>query len=135
MTSHSSALLRSGRLINGLSWTLRVVGALAFLAAGGAKLVGVPMMVAVFDHIGIGQWFRVVTGLLEVVAAVALLVPATVAISGAFLALMMLIAVGVHLFVIGGTAVPALVLMVLTATIAWIHRARLTPVLRASRLA
>ena len=115
----------SGRLTRGLSWTLRILGAAAFLAAGAAKLAGVPMMVEVFDHIGIGQWFRVMTGLIEVIGAVALLVPATAALSGAFLALMMLVAAGVHLFVIGGSPVPALVLMVVTGAVAWIHRARL----------
>lgn len=115
----------SGRWTRGLSWTLRILGAAAFLAAGGAKLAGVPMMVEVFDHIGVGQWFRVVTGLIEVVGAVALLVPATAALSGAFLALMMLVAAGVHLFVIGGSPVPALVLMAVTGGVAWLHRANL----------
>lgn len=115
----------SGRLTRGLSWILRILGAAAFLAAGAAKLAGVPMMVEVFDHVGIGQWFRVVTGLIEVIGAVALLVPATAAVSGAFLALMMLVATGVHLFVIGGSPIPALVLAIVTGAVAWIHRARL----------
>src|SRR5258707_316256 len=61
----------------------RVVGALilqgllaaAFLAAGGAKLLGVPTLVQLFDQIGAGQWLRIVTGLVEVAGAVALLVP------------------------------------------------------------
>ena len=50
------------------SWTARTalvlqfLLALAFLAAGGAKLAGVSDMVEVFDSIGIGQWFRLVTG-------------------------------------------------------------------------
>jgi uncharacterized membrane protein YphA (DoxX/SURF4 family) len=114
-----------GRLTRRLSWTLRILGAAAFLAAGVAKVAGVPMMVEVFDHIGIGQWFRLMTGLIEVIGAVALLVPATAAIGGAFLSLMMLVAAGVHLFVIGGSPVPALVLMVITGAVAWIHRARL----------
>jgi putative oxidoreductase len=113
----------SGRLRRSLSWTLRILGAAAFLAAGGAKLAGVPMMVEVFDHIGIGQWFRVVTGVIEVIGVVALLVPATAAVSGAFLALMMVVAAGVHLFVIGGSPVPALVLAVVTSAVAWIERA------------
>jgi hypothetical protein len=33
------------------------------------------MMVESFDRIGLGQWFRIVTGLVEIVGAVALLVP------------------------------------------------------------
>lgn len=46
-----------------------------FLLAGGSKLAGVPAMVALFDAVGVGQWFRYVTGLIEVSSAVALLVP------------------------------------------------------------
>src|SRR5258708_39062694 len=69
----------------------RVVGALilqgllaaAFLAAGGAKLAGVPTLVQLFEQIGAGQWFRIVTGLVEVAGAVALLVPGFAALGAA----------------------------------------------------
>jgi hypothetical protein len=40
-----------------------------------APRTGAPEMVGLFDAIGIGQWFRYVTGSIEVVSAVALLVP------------------------------------------------------------
>ena len=43
------------------TWSLQILLALVFLAAGGAKLAGVPMMVQVYDLIGVGQWFRIVT--------------------------------------------------------------------------
>ena len=39
---------------------------LMFFMAGGNKLAGNPQMVGLFDVIGIGQWFRYVTGALEV---------------------------------------------------------------------
>ena len=39
---------------------------LAFVAAGTAKLIGVEMMVQTFDGVGIGQWFRYVTGVIEI---------------------------------------------------------------------
>ena len=38
----------------------------AFVAAGAAKLIGAPMMVETFDAIGMGQWFRYLTGVIEV---------------------------------------------------------------------
>ena len=44
---------------------LKGLVALAFAAAGLAKLAGVDMMVATFDAIGVGQWFRYVTGIIE----------------------------------------------------------------------
>ncbi len=132
-TSSVSKHSTPGRFARGLSWTLRLFAALAFFAAGAAKLAGVPMMVEVFDHIGLGQWFRIVTGVIEVVGAIALLLPATFVLSGALLAAMMLVATGVHLFVIGGSPVPAIVLMLVTATIAWLHRGRLATALRSAR--
>jgi len=57
------------------AWTLQGILAAAFLAAGFAKLAGVPFMVELFEQIGLGQWFRVATGVVEVTGAVALLVP------------------------------------------------------------
>ena len=56
---------------------LRILLALAFLMAGWAKLSGNPMMVQVFATLGIGQWFRYVTGGIEVAAAIGLLPPYT----------------------------------------------------------
>ena len=58
-------------------WLLRVVVGLAFLAAGGSKLAGAPAMVAMFATIGFGQWFRILTGLLEVTAGLVYLFLAT----------------------------------------------------------
>ncbi|QOL13465.1 DoxX family protein [Dickeya dianthicola] len=112
-----------GRKTKVVSWILRILAAAAFLAAGGAKLAGVPMMVGIFDAIGIGQWFRVVTGLVEVVGGIAILVPATAAFGGLLLAATMFFAVLTHIFVIGGNPVPAIVLLLVTATVAWLHRA------------
>lgn len=106
-----------------ISWALRILAAAAFLAAGSAKLAGLPMMNAIFEQIGIGQWFRVLTGLVEVVGALALLIPATARFGGLLLATTMVFAVLTHLFVIGGSPVPAIVLLAITGTIAWLHRA------------
>ncbi len=113
-------------------WTLQIVPAAAFLTAGGFKLAGNPMMVQVFDQIGIGQWFRYVTGVVEIVGALAMLVPSSAAFGGALLAMTMLCAVGTHLFVIGGNPVPAIVLLLITASVAWLHRASFRAVLRRS---
>jgi putative oxidoreductase len=57
-------------------WVLQIAGAAMFLMAGTSKLAGAPAMVQVFGAIGWGQWFRYLTGLLEVAGAVALLIPA-----------------------------------------------------------
>ena len=58
-------------------WILSGLVALAFLGAGGAKLAGAAAMVELFDKVGRGQWFRYLTGLLEVAGAIGLLIHAT----------------------------------------------------------
>ncbi|RQR30145.1 DoxX family protein [Burkholderia sp. Bp9142] len=109
-----------------VSWSLRILAASAFLAAGGAKLAGVPMMVAIFDHIGIGQWFRFVTGVTEIVGGVAILIPVSALFGALLLSTTMAVAVLVHLFVIGGSPAPAIALLLVTATVAWLHRPGVT---------
>jgi DoxX-like family len=52
---------------------LRALVAFAFILFGTLKLIGMPMMVDVFDHVGLGQWFRYATGMIEVGGAILLL--------------------------------------------------------------
>ncbi|WP_264051076.1 DoxX family protein [Methylobacterium flocculans] len=110
------------RRLNILAWSLQVLLALVFLAAGGAKLAGVPMMVEVYDFIGVGQWFRIVTGLVEVAGAIALLVPGYAAFAALWLACTMVGAIVAHLTALPTPAAPAAVLLALTATLAWLRR-------------
>ncbi|ANL26510.1 hypothetical protein AMC90_CH00637 [Rhizobium phaseoli] len=116
-----------------ISWSLRSLAAAAFLAAGSAKLAGVPMMVAIFDQIGAGQWFRILTGAVEVTGAIALLIPATAAFGALLLSVTMVFAVLTHLFVIGGSPVPAIILLLITGSIAWLHRRAFAIILDAIR--
>lgn len=103
-------------------WTLQVASAAMFLFAGSQKLTGNPAMVQVFEAIGIGQWFRYVTGAIEVVSAVLLLVPSLAFYGAVALALTMAGAVFTHLALLGGSPAAALVLFVATTAIAWIRR-------------
>jgi len=95
---------------------------LAFVAAGAAKLAGAGMMVATFDAIGWGQWFRYLTGAIEVGSAVLLWVPGLVFPGAGLLACTMAAAVLFHLFVLGPSFVPALILGLLAAYVAWTAR-------------
>ena len=110
-------------------WVLQAVLATAFLAAGGAKLAGVEQMVQTFDAIGVGQWFRYVTAVVEIASGAALLLPGYAAVGAVLLVCTMVGAVITHLFVIGGSAVPALVLLVLAALVLWLRRGQLAAVL------
>ena len=67
-------------------WALRILVGGMFLLSGIMNLTGQPMMVDTFDKVGLGQWFRIVTGLLEVVGGAAVLVP-SVSVLGALLLL------------------------------------------------
>ncbi len=110
------------RTQNRIFWGIRIVLALAFAAAGAAKLAGVPQMVATFEAIGFGQWFRYVTGGIEVVGAILLLLPATALYAGLLLGATMLGATLSHWLVVPGSSIPAIVLGLLCALVVWHQR-------------
>jgi uncharacterized membrane protein YphA (DoxX/SURF4 family) len=115
----------SGRGLSVTLWTIQILTAAAFLAAGASKLAGASMMVVEFEMIGLGQWFRYFTGLLEIAGAIALLPPRTAFYGAALLATVMVGAIIAHFAVLGiSTAVPPLILLVLTGTIAYFRRTR-----------
>jgi uncharacterized membrane protein YphA (DoxX/SURF4 family) len=110
------------KALNVTLWILQALVAAAFLMAGATKLAGAEMQVAMFEKIGLGQWLRYFTGSLEVICAVLLLLPKTSGIGAALLTATMAGAVATHLFIIGGSAAPALVLLLITAAVAWYRR-------------
>src|SRR2546422_6439656 len=75
ITADHTLPVRRSRVAFIALWGVQAVIAGMFLLAGGSKLAGAAAMVALFDAVGVGQWFRYVTGGIEVVSAVALLVP------------------------------------------------------------
>ena len=103
-------------------WIVQIATAAMFLLAGSSKLAGVPAMVGLFDAIGIGQWFRYLTGSIEVVSAILLLVPSLAFFGALLLVPTMVGAVLTHLFIVGGNPALALVLGVAAAAIAWTRR-------------
>ena len=127
MSTTSIQLSRPSRRIG--AWTLQGILAAAFLAAGAAKLAGVPYMVELFGQIGLGQWFRVVTGVVEVTGAVALLVPGLASVGALWLGATMVGAVTTHVFVLHTRPVPAIVLVVLNAVVADLRRDELVALL------
>jgi putative oxidoreductase len=132
-TSQTAALPRGpvarGRIALVALWLTQSALAAMFLFVGGLKLSGVAAMVALFDAIGAGQWLRYVTGSIEVVSAVALLVPSWAAFGALLLIPTMAGAVFTHLFIVGGSAVPATVLLIGSLAIAWARRGQLASVL------
>ena len=131
MSTASIQSVRPSRRIG--AWTLQGIVAAAFLAAGFAKLAGVPFMVGLFEQIGIGQWFRVVTGVVEVAGAVALLVPGLASIGGLWLGFTMVGAVTTHLFVLHTSPAAAIVLGLLNALIVYLRRDELVALIHRVR--
>ena len=119
-TNATLAAIGKGRLI-----TLRILSglvALAFLAAGGSKLAGVTAMVEMFDKVGLGQWFRYLTGLLEVTGAIGLLIPRYAFYAAILLALVMVGAIIAHLTVLGTSPAAPIVLLALSGTVAYLRK-------------
>jgi hypothetical protein len=116
-----------------LSIGLRGLLTLAFVGAGGGKLAGVDMMVATFDQIGLGQWFRYLTGIVEIAGAVLLWLPGRQVVGAGLLGATMVGAVLIHLPVLGPSAVPAIVLGLIAACVLYIHRAQIPAYLGRAR--
>jgi uncharacterized membrane protein YphA (DoxX/SURF4 family) len=68
-------------------WALRILIAGVFLFPGFMKLTGQPMMVEEFETVGLGQWFRYATGVIEVIGAIMVLIPPVSALGGCLLLL------------------------------------------------
>jgi len=116
--THASSV-RRGRAAFIALWAVQIGLAGMFLVAGGSKLLGAAPMVALFNVIGIGQWFRYVTGLIEVGSAVALLIPAFAVFGALALVPTMIGAILAQLFIVGDSAVPPAVLLVGAAVVIW----------------
>ena len=118
--------LRRSRVAGIALWTTQILVAGMFLYAGTAKLTGDPSMVALFEAVGVGQWLRYATGTIEAVSALALIVPSLAAFGALLLIPTMVAAVATHLFILGGTPAPAMVLLIGSIAIAWARRDQLT---------
>ena len=82
-------------------WVIQVLLCLGFLVAGGLKLAGDAEQVKNFALIGFGQWFRYVTGTIEIVCAIMVLIPRLARIAAMLLACVMICALIAHLTVLG----------------------------------
>ena len=89
------------KLTSILSWLLRLVAAIILLQTLYFKFTGHPQSVELFTKLGVEPWGRIGTGIIELVAGILLLIPAT-AFIGAILSLgLMSGAILSHLTVIG----------------------------------
>jgi len=104
------------------TWGLTILLALAFAAAGAAKLAGVPEVLISFERLGVPAMAPVV-GVLEIAGAIGLFIPRLRFLALLGLAAIMVGAIGYHLTLDPEKMVlPAIVLFVLCGVLAWIRR-------------
>jgi putative oxidoreductase len=114
-----------------ISWILRLAVTGVFLSVGADKFNAHSMWVKLFEQIGWGQWFRYLTGILQIAGAVLVIVPPTFLIGIGILACTMAGATAVWIirFAAPGNAIiPAVIFVALVAI--GVHGARVN---RASR--
>ena len=99
------------------------MGAL-FLYLGGAKVLGSPAAVRLFRDIGWGQWFRYVTGVVELTGGLLLIVPLLAGASALLLMTVMMVATVIELFVLHRPPVAATACLCAHGVIAWNRRAQ-----------
>jgi uncharacterized membrane protein YphA (DoxX/SURF4 family) len=122
MTTTNTLPANSGKVRLITLWILSGLLALAFLGAGGAKLAGAAAMVQLFGKVGLGQWFRYFTGMLEVAGAIGLLISRYAFYAAILLALVMVGAIIAHLTVLGTSPAAPIVLLALSGTIAYLRK-------------
>jgi len=110
---------------NAVAWILQIAAAAMFLMAGGSKLAGAQPMVEMFEAIGVGQWFRYVTGTIEVVSALLLLMPSMAAIGAALLVCVMVGAIIAHLTILHTSPAMPIVLLIICVIVFVLRRDRM----------
>ena len=126
--SHASDIL----LRDLATWSLQGLLAGIFFASAIVQIAGIRAEVLLFDQLGLGQWLRVVTGILELGGAVALVSPRAASIGGLSLTVMMAGAAFASFTVLPVNPGPAIALTLLTSLIVYLRRDTLFALLRPS---
>lgn len=126
----TAAVLPASRSKSIILWSLRGLTAALFLFASFMKLTAQPMMVEEFNTIGLGQWFLYLTGALELIGGIAILMP-QVSVFGA----MLLLAVDagalvVQIAILHGDWIHTIVIGAVIATVIYLQRDRLAAAMR-----
>jgi putative oxidoreductase len=81
-------------MTNIIKFGLQILFALLFFTMGAVKLAGTDLAVTQFTFIGLGQSFRVVSGVVEIVGALCFCLPRTVVFGAVLILSLTLISVG-----------------------------------------
>jgi putative oxidoreductase len=107
-------------LVTVLFQMLELAMGVLFLYLGGTKLLGSTAAVRLFHDYGWGQWFRYVTGVIELAGALLLIVPRLARASA--LMMVMVVATGIELFVLHRPPMAATACLSAHGVISWKRR-------------
>jgi len=108
-----------------ITWILRLAVAAMFISIGRSKFDASSMWVKLFEQIGLGQWFRRLTGTLQIAGAILVLIPRTFVIGIALLACTMAGAAVIWIVRLGAPANAIIPMVVLAGLIGvGLHGAR-----------
>lgn len=109
-----------GTVRNRILWTLQIVLGLFFIFASGLpKLLGEATAVHVFQRIGWGEWFRYVTGVVEISGGIGLMIPRLTRAAAAGLAITTICAAATQIFLLHAPAT-AIFPLILAVIFGWI---------------
>lgn len=121
---NANALVAAGRKSAIALWVLRIALAALFLMAASMKLMGGADIVAEFNQIGLGQWFRLFTALVELTGAVLLLWPAFSVYGALVLVCVCIGAFAAQLFALHGDVIHTIVIGAFAAAAVYFQRGR-----------
>lgn len=104
---------------NCLLWFFQIANSIIFLTYGSAKIAGNPQMIAMFSAIGVGQWFRYLTGVLEITSAILMLIPSLASVGGVLLICTTAGCALFHLAIPNDSPTNAIIMLVVNAGIIW----------------
>jgi uncharacterized membrane protein YphA (DoxX/SURF4 family) len=105
-----------------VAWALQILAAAQFFLTALDKLSDAPPMIQLFETVGLGQWLRYVTGIIELTGAVLVLLPRLARVGAALLALTMIGALVAHLTVLPFPPVKPIVLLAMMLVVLWARR-------------
>jgi putative oxidoreductase len=130
------------RISSSLGWSARIVSAIILLQTLYFKFSAAPESVYIFTTMGVEPWGRIFTGVLELVASVLLIIPATAWLGAGLAAGLMTGAIFTHLTVLGVSVmndggylfILALVVLVCSLFTLYCERTRLLSLLSTAKL-
>ena len=117
-----------------LLWTVQILLAAVFIGVAVSRLIGTASTVETFEQIGLGQWFRYVTGAVELAGGIGLLIPRLAGAAALGLVGVMTGATIANFLVLSpAMAVLTVALGIAAGAIAWVRRAEIRALLPFSR--